>query len=230
MAAAVGTVVPPQIPGANVTEQSANYAQMLAAHVRLAFPTAVVADLIGKGKVPIQGDPEVAAGVSSFLTANQGKFQIGIEPVDAYLARTRLTGTDPDGGRSDQRVQRVYQMTPDDQSLAFMLGHNLDSAYVVTRYDSAGFITSFQGALGGAQNAGRIYSRAQQIYGSVLSVMMHYMVAQTGLQLGGASQVPILSPKSQPPSSPSYPVIAYPTLEELFGSLDYCACEDCRSF
>ena len=44
------------------------WSQMLAAHVRLAFPTAVVADLIEKGKVPIKGDPKVAAGVSTAAT------------------------------------------------------------------------------------------------------------------------------------------------------------------
>src|SRR5262249_32367439 len=82
----IGTSIPTEITGATGAEQSANYARMLASRVRLAFPTAVVADLIQKGKVPIPGDPKVATGVSSFLTANQGKFQIGIEPVDAYIA------------------------------------------------------------------------------------------------------------------------------------------------
>src|SRR5262249_47343893 len=151
---------------------------------------------------------KVATGVSSFLTANQGKFQIGIEPVDAYIARAKVTGTDSAVLGQIRRVQRVYQMTPDDQSMSVLLQHNLDSAYAITRYDSNGFVKSFGNALGGGQNAASIYSRAQQIYGSVLSVAMPYLTAQTGLQLGGAPQAPILSPQSQPPANPSYPVIA----------------------
>jgi hypothetical protein len=225
----IGTNVPPQMRGGTAAEKAANYAKSLATQVKLAHPTAVVADLIKKGTVPVQGGATVAANVTTFLAANQGKFEIGLEPVDAYLTRTKVTGPDPAALAQIRRVQRVYQLTPDDQSLSTLLQANLDSAYAITRYDRAGFVSSLQGTLGGPIAADRIYSRAQQVYGSVLSATMHYLTAQTGLALGGALGVPILNTKSQPPASPSYPIIAYPTLEELFGSLDYCECDDCRS-
>ena len=40
----IGSSIPPGIPGADADEQAANYAQLLAAQVRIAFPTAVMAD------------------------------------------------------------------------------------------------------------------------------------------------------------------------------------------
>jgi len=225
----IGTSVPSQIPGDTAAEQSANYASTLAAQVRLAFPTAVVADLITQGKVPIQGDATVATGVTTFLNTNQDNFAIGREAVEAFIARTKLTGTNPSVVAQIKRIQRVYQLTPDDSTMSALLNNQVDSAYAITRYDSAGFVTSFKDKLGGEQAAANIYQRARQIHGSVLSVTMHYLTAQTGLQLGGATQTPILQPKSNPSANPNYPVIAYPTLETLFGSMDYCECEDCRS-
>lgn len=225
----IGTSIPPQIPGATAAEQTANYAAMLATQVRLAFPTAVVADLVAQGKVPIQGAATVATGIATFLNTNQDNFAIGREAVEAYIARTKLTGTDPSVVAQIKRVQRVYQLTPDDSTMSALLNNHADSAYAITRYDAAGFVANFKDKLGGERAAADIYQRAQQIHGSVLSLTMHYLTAQTGLQLGGAAQTPILRPKSNPPASPNYPVIAYPTLETLFGSMDYCECEDCRS-
>ncbi len=48
-----------------------------------------------------------------------------------------------------KRLQRVYQLTPDDASMAVLLHHNLDSAFAITRYDAAGFARAFAGQLGG---------------------------------------------------------------------------------
>jgi hypothetical protein len=58
-------------------------------------------------------------------------------------------------------------------------------------------------------------------------VTVAYLAAKVTPSLGG--RVPIqygFPPQSAPPD---FPVTAYPTLEELFGSLDYCNCDDCGS-
>ena len=120
----IGTSVPAQIPGATPAEQAGNYAGLLSAQVRIAFPTLVIADLVRQSKLPVQGDATVATGVAAFLTANQGKFEIGIEPVEAYVARAKITGTAPEVVTQIKRLQRVYQLTPDDQSMTVLLQAN----------------------------------------------------------------------------------------------------------
>ena len=174
----IGTSIPTQIPGATAAAQSTNYANLLAAHVRLAFPTAVVSNLVSQSKLPIQGTADVATGVTTFLTSNQGQFEIGIEPVEAYIARSKIAGTPAPVVEQIKRLQRVYQLTPDDQSMAVLLQANLDSAYAITRYDAAGFAQAFQNQLGSAQAATAIHARATQIYGSVLDIVTHYLAAQ----------------------------------------------------
>jgi peptidoglycan hydrolase-like protein with peptidoglycan-binding domain len=101
--------VPDQIPGATPEERRANYAELLATQVRLTFPTAVVADMVLTGVAPVAGAADVRDGVHSFLTTNQGKFEIGIEPVERYLARAKLTGTvEAPVLAQVKRLQRVY--------------------------------------------------------------------------------------------------------------------------
>ena len=120
--------IPSEIPGANPDEQRANYAELLATHVRLAYPTAVMAEMVGSGAVTLK-TPGVAASVSQFLTDNQGKFEIGTEPVEGYVARNQLTAKVAAPVVTEvKRLQRVYQITPNDQALTVLLQNNLDSA------------------------------------------------------------------------------------------------------
>jgi len=223
----IGAAIPADIPGASADEQAANYARLLAAQVRIAFPTAVLADQVSRGGMPVAGPPDLAAGVAEFLTSNAGQFEIGIEPVQGYIARTGLTDTPADVIAAVQRLQRAYQLSPDDTSLAVLLRHNLDSAFAITRYDQAGFARSFGDELGGADTAFAIHARARQIFASVLSVAVAYLGGRVAPALGGASPVQYGFPPQS--AAPAYPVTAYPTLEDLFGSLDYCDCSECGS-
>ncbi len=223
----IGGVVPAQIPGSNADEQVANYADLLAAHVRLAYPTAVAADQVRRSILPIVGTADVADSVAGFLTAQQAGFAVGVEPVEAYIARTGLTETPPDVVTAIKRIQRAYQLTPDDASMAVLLHHNLDSAYAITRYGSAGFTRAFAGELGGADKAGAVYARASQVFSATLGVTLAYLTGRTAPSLGGQS--PVQYGFWPPPTPPDYPVTASATLEDLFGSLDFCACSDCGS-
>ena len=76
--------------------------------------------------------------------------------------------------------------------------------------------------------ARRIYARAKQVHNAVLNVAVSYLLARQACCRGRRARW-FRPADVAPPPSPAYPVIAYPTLESLFGSLDYCDCPDCRS-
>lgn len=217
----IGASVPSQVPSA------ADYAQLLAAQVRLTYPTAVAGDQVKKGVFTISDTPAVATSVAGFLAQYNNTFFIGAEPVEAFLSRSNITNVPAAVKNQVKRLQRVYQMTSDDQTMSVMLQHNLDSAYAITRYDAAGFLRAFQGPLGGADNATQLYQRAKHIYSSVLNLAAGYLSARKGPTLGSGTTFMPSFPSA--PANQTYPVTAYPTLESLFGSLDYCTCEDCRS-
>ena len=187
----IGSTVPPGIPGADADEQASNYAELLAAQVRTAFPTAVMADQIGRGILPVVGTGQTPTEVADFLTENQGQFEIGAEPVEAYLARTGATAPLAPVITEIKRLQRAYQLTPDDTSLAVLLRHNLDSAFAVTRYDAAGFTRAFAEKLGGADKAAAIHARARQIFAATLSVTVSYLSGRAGAGPRRASPGPV---------------------------------------
>jgi hypothetical protein len=242
----VGSDVPAAIPGATVDERAANYAEILAAQVRISFPTAVVADLVRTGALALPAPDGVRATVQQFLAANQGDFLIGSQPIEQYLARKQAQ-LDPAALTEIKRIQRVYQITPTDQAMNALIAAKLDAAYHIVRYRQDEFVTSFQQAMGGQDVATKVYAKARQVHNAVLNLAMSYVIRRGAPAVGAAQGSMLPGPTldfsgggtalkgaralaaadgggGAPPD-----VVAYPTLEGLFGQMDYCACEDCRS-
>lgn len=217
--------VPPEIPGRDVAERRERYAELLAAQVRLSFPTAVVAQMVRSGETPV-GSAEVRDRVHTFLTQHEGRFEIGMQPIAQYVARQGLE-VDAEVTRELTRIQRVYQITPDNEAMNGLLREGLDSAYAVMGYEQEEFVRAFKDTVGGEQNARLIHDKAQQVHAAALNVALTFLTASGAPEIG-RSLAPIISAR---PSGPAHAadVLAYATLESLFGEQDYCACEHCRS-
>ena len=123
-------------------------------------------------------------------------------------------------------------MTPNDQAMSGLLKHNLDSAYHVVRYDEAEFVRRFSDDRGGEDAARLTYAKAQHVHNVVLNVATSYLTARQLPALGSNPQALMIDPAPvalAPQAAAASGVLAYPTLEGLFGSMDYCTCEQCRS-
>ena len=218
--------VPTTIPGDTDDAKRAAYANLLAAQVRLQFPTAVVAAQVRAGEIPLAaGDSATREAVHSFLTAHVEKFELDKQPVEQYIARNKLQV--PESVVDEiRRIQRVYQITPGDTAMTGLLQNNIHSAYQIARYSQADFVRDYGDAVGGAETAQLVWARARQIHNTVLNIATHYVIARTTPQIGVHSPGQIVN---QTPQGGSPDVVAYPTLEQLFGSMDYCACDHCRS-
>jgi hypothetical protein len=238
------TPIPNEIPGDTPEAKRTNYAEFLAAQVRLSYPTAAVAEIVKSGDLPVSSPDQVRA----FLTEHQGKFEIGVQPVEQYIARNQLQVA-PDTVTQIKRLQRIYQIAPADQAMHGLLNNKIDAAYHVVQYDREAFVDTFGPQLGGTDAAIRIYDRSVQVHGAVLNVAMSYLMARTGIQLGASPMAAGATEPAGPPTAPAMAiggqilrpaptgpaadnvadVVAYPTLERLFGSMDFCTCDACRS-
>jgi peptidoglycan hydrolase-like protein with peptidoglycan-binding domain len=222
-------VIPSEISGENDEEKRSKYAEALAAQIRLSFPTSVVAQMVKIGETPVVS--AVADQVHAFLSQHQSAFNIGMQPVEQYLVRNNLQL--PSAALEQIiRIQRVYQITPSDSAMNALLNRGLDSAYAVTRYNRDQFIRAFKDELGGEANARLIHDRSQQVHNLALNVAFSYLTAGIAPAIGVHSPPNYLDPTSKGPSSQAAnagAVIAYPTLEGLFGEMDFCACYHCRS-
>ncbi|HEX8088032.1 MAG TPA: neuraminidase-like domain-containing protein [Blastocatellia bacterium] len=228
------TPVPERIPGSTVEEKRSNYAEYLAAQVRLTYPTASIAEMVGSGDLKVKA----RADVHTFLTENHGKFEIGMMPVQQYIARNKLEVA---GDTVDQvkRLQRVYQVTPNDHAMAALLERDIDAAYHIVRHGRDTFIETFSRELGGAEIAALTYDKSLQVHNAALNIAISYLTAKNGIGLGlqpmrpqqGEADRGIVikpSPKGLAAENAG-DVVAYPTLENLFGEMDFCACDHCRS-
>ncbi|HXR61377.1 MAG TPA: Tc toxin subunit A, partial [Solirubrobacterales bacterium] len=222
--------VPPQIPGEDAAAKRANYAELLAAQVRLSFPTAVVADLVAHGDLELGEDQEVRKEAHRFLRENEAGFAIGAQPLDRYLAAADLRLEQPVREQL-LRLQRVYRLTPDDRAMGALLANDLDSAARIVQHTRAEFVAAVGEEMGGAEVAELTWAKAQQVHVAVLNLASSYMTTRVAPALGAAPAARVIDPGAQlgavPPGGDA--AAAVPTLERLFGSLDYCDCEHCRS-
>ncbi|MBF6650643.1 neuraminidase-like domain-containing protein [Methylobacter sp. BlB1] len=215
------SVIPPEISGKDDTEKRVNYAELMAAQVRLSFPTAVVAETIKN----IEGSNFSIA--SSFLREHHGKFELGMQPIEQYISRNTLQVTE-EVTQTVKQIQRVYQITPSDSAMIGLLKKGIDSAYAVVSYDRDDFIRLFKDEVGGEENALLIYAKSLQVHNAVINIATSYLTAKSATPIGVHSPAQVVAPAPNVPANAG-DVIAYPTLESLFGEMDYCACEHCRS-
>lgn len=221
---AADVAVPKEIAGDTPEEKRTNYSQYLAAQVRLSHPTACIAEMVNSGDLPLtDASPIAPTNVATFLGENEGKFELGVEPIHQYIARTKIQVAG-ETVKQVARLQRVLQLTPNDQSMKGLMARSMDSAYHITRLERDEFVTRFSGDLGGAEDAAFIHDRAVQVHNAVLNLTLGYLSARTSPAIGVHSPPSMIDPAPH-----ANDIIAYGSLETIFGSMDYCACDHCKS-
>ena len=224
-----GVTVPPEIPGQDVAEKRSNYAELMSAQMRLSYPTAVVAQMVRTGETPLKN--AIGEQVHALLMEQHGSFEIGLQPIEQF-ARQNNVQIAPEVMQEVTRIQRVHQITPSDGAMNTLLRNNLDSAYKVVQYDQADFVQQFKDELGGETNAILTHAKAQQVHNTVLNIATSYLTGRNAPAIGANLNGRIINSLSGPPANAAAnaaDVIAYPTLENLFGEMDYCTCNHCQS-
>jgi hypothetical protein len=216
--------IPERITGDTDSDRRARYAEVLAAQVRIAFPLAALAYRVDAGALVKQ---ELKGKVVGFLREHSGKYQIGREPLVRYLARngTQLGSAEH---HEIRRLERVYQLTPSDDAMDAVLEAGLDSAYQIAQLDESGFVAQLEGTVGGAEVAAAIHAKAREIHTATVNVVLAFQTSRAAVRIGNANAPMVQSQYSQQAMMQGNAAVAA-TLETLFGELDHCACEHCRS-
>lgn len=200
--------IPPDIPGKDTSEKRARYAELLAARVRVSSPTAVVAQMVKGEKTPLSntrlnqprpnsGDPppsdvapanvelkgELKDQVHEHLMAQAGKFNIGAQPIEQYLAQNNLEWP-TEVTQEVTRIQRVYQIVPSDTAMNALLAEGVDSASTVLNYDRDEFVETFKDKVGGETDAALIYAKAEQVHSAVVNIATSYLIARSAPAIG----------------------------------------------
>lgn len=227
--------VPATYAAEKVEDRLASYAEDMARKVRLSYPTQVVGRLIEQDeiKLPAARDATVTLMKNA---AGQG-FRLGETPVAAFL-KTHVGVRD---GMADNEfqvaqqqmktLQRVYQITPSNEAMPVLISLGMTSAYDVMAYSEVEF---------GALYADKYFD----IYGKAPTQAESRLVYRKAKQVSSVTYNLFTIAKkldSEPPvAGMSAPVEVresvrnelikqFPTMESLFGSMDFCECEHCRS-
>lgn len=163
--------------------------------------------------------------------ANSPDFDIERQPVGIYLADHKdkaFDGIDePQRAavtRQLGRLQRLFRVTPRAQQIQALLAEGMDSASAITSLSYQAFVKRMAMKLGGKEQVELVYRNALQI----AAVTQHTFVQAHQLQY---DVLPFVMGGGHPEwrGQVDNAIDASPTLKTLFGSMDLCDCEHCRS-
>ncbi|GIX46749.1 MAG: hypothetical protein KatS3mg131_0960 [Candidatus Tectimicrobiota bacterium] len=212
------------------------YAEDMARKLRVSYPTQTLTRLLDSDETfkPLAGQ---TATLTLLKNAAAQGFRLGETPVAAFLkskpeVKGNLTEAEFQTAAQDLKtLQRLYQITPDHESMPVLQAMGITSAYDVTAYPQEQFVAQYQAkyfdiykkpAPTGVPEL--IYRKAQQVSA------VTYNLFAVAKQLESTPGLPVFSPSPAVRESVKNELIKhYPTLESLFGSMDFCECEHCRS-
>ncbi len=206
--------VPPSIPGDSDDAKVALYAATIRRILDDVLPTETVA-------YRAQADnavPRAAKALLLNVAKQDGAFDLLRTNLRAAIADkpVLLEGVDDHGLAIStvQAMQRVFRVVPRYEAMMTLRAAGFDSAIEIAAFDRETFVTRFADTLGGRAQAQASYNLSAQTAASALSILANASPTVNNLALA------VLSSTSAQ---------KIPDLETLFGSLDLCACSECRS-
>ena len=209
---------------AHVDRRSNDILDVLAA----AYPTDAVARLLPHLPSTHVADPGTHRAVSRFFERAVGTdFDLRTARVDDVVtAHPELLEQAEGKDRTVvvnqvKRLQRLFRLSADARSFAALLGTGLDSAHEIARVPPASFVARFGSMFPTAEQAELIYDRALMSNAASELLYVRAFHAMNEAHMAAADT---------PPAEFEKVVLKdFPNLSELFGSIEMCECEGCRS-
>jgi hypothetical protein len=221
---ALQKLIPPAYSGKTTADRLAAYAGDLARKVRISFPTQVVARMIERNDLPL--GEVTGPSVTAFLRAAVPLgYNLGQTPLNSFLKNSggSLPALNADSAASLKTLHRLYQVTPSMESLQAAVNSGFTSALDIASYSKDEFLAKFGSAFPPGE-AGWVYGQSQ----TVSAVTFNFF--SIAKQLDTAPPVYALSPSDNSQQNAKNAIVQqFPSMASLFGNLDFCDCEDCRS-
>ena len=229
---ALAALIPPAYDDASTPARLNAYASDLARKVRLAFPNQVVVEMLRRKELQIGNPGNLNEPVAKALENGIGVgFELGRVPVSRFVQEnsSKLVSGIPkaDQGKTIEALKdlsRIYQITPSNEAMTVLISSGFRSALDVTAYTEAEFVSRYGGKFTSINEAKVIYQKAE----TVTAVAYNFYTAAKVVQ-----STPDLAATSAGSEARAEALSRigdhFPTMEQLFGSLDFCECEHCRS-
>lgn len=205
---------PPEVPGTSADEKKTNYIKILSGIVEASFPTHYLSTRLGGVNIDNQEH------VSRFLSDHADQFNIRTDVLDKFLRDNPSALADAPARTEEslRTVQRLYKIAPhaaDMQAVAAL--PNVRSARDIVSMGREAF-TSAVGSTTGPDRAQGMYESATWSSDAATVLMSQFSQAVN----------PSITPSVGSPITTGQQG-QIPNFQSLFGSLDFCTCEECRS-
>ena len=195
-------------------------------------PTAVLQRMLQDAEVPI-ADSNVRTGIIRFLE-KQPEFNIRTTSVYTALKDPKVFKDIAEEQRAGvvehlKTLQRVQAITPVPEAVPVLIKANLTSAFHVGEMPESTFLSAYSEALGGEETARQVYTNAinNRIRNEQALMTMRESVRGTGLAIMDGKQ-PMQARMAMMQKMADEKGVPL-NLEALFGSMDYCECDECQS-
>ena len=223
--------VPENTAGATAEEKKKNFAVTLQDRLFTAEPTAVLQRMVQDAEIPV-ADTNQRKGLARFLS-DQPDFNIRTTSIYTALKDPKAFKGIADEHRAGvveqlKTLQRVQAISPTPAAVPVLMNANLTSAFHVAEIPESTFLSAHGPTLG-EETARQVYTRAinTHIRNEHALMTMRESVRGTGLAfIDGQKKLETRLAEAQAVADAN----AVPlNLETLFGSIDYCECDDCLS-
>jgi len=224
-------LIPPAYEAENVEDRLNAYSEDTARKVRVSYPTQVVEHMVEQDAADEFKLGTNRAATTALLknVATRG-FRLGQTPVESFVRDHPevLNGIDTNAIESAKQglktLQRVYQITPGNEAMPILLSLGLTSAYDIVDLSQEVFLDRYGHKFPSPEQARLVYRKAQQVSS------VTYNLFTIAKKLDSESPVyGISAPVEVRESVKNELIKQFPTMESLFGSMDFCECEHCRS-
>jgi ABC toxin N-terminal region/Neuraminidase-like domain len=221
---ALQNLIPAIYTGATTADRLAAYTGDLARKVRMSFPTQVAARMIERKDLPLSEN--TATNVTAFLraAANLG-YSLGRTPLNAFISQSgqSLPTLDADSTASLKTVHRLFQITPSTESLQAAMKAGFTSARDIAAFSKDEFVNKY-GTVFPPGEAVLVHGRSQVVSSVTFNIFT------SAKQLDNVPPVYGVSGSGDARQQAKNSIVQqFPSMASLFGNLDYCQCDDCRS-
>ncbi len=229
--ALLASLVPPAYEGDTIDVRLDAYANDMARKVRVSYPTQVVARMVERDADDVfQLGQSRTPAVSFLRSASASGFRLGSTPVDSFLRENPAVAAGMEAGelrtatQAVKTLQRLYQITPGNDAMLALTKAGLTSAHDITSMSRNEFLERYESYFPSREQAELVYRKAQQV--SSITTNLYGIVKE----MDSAPSVTAISATPAMKEQAKNELIKhFPTMESLFGSMDFCDCDHCRS-
>ena len=202
--------------------------------MRVAYPTHVVAAMVERADLPTGAEPAVNKMVATTLQrAGDLGFQLGATHAQSFMESNNsvLNGVSaankPKVVAAVATLQRTYQLSPSNESMKVLLEQDMTSASDIVAMSEASFIDRYGQLFPSEREARLVHRKSEQVSAVLYNFYSMTQQAAAGPALPAVSGT--VEQHEQAVTNIKHVLPSTPTMESLFGSMDFCECEHCRS-